>query len=280
MRTAHLFIAITTMVAGALAQGRTPQAKAPAYFDGTLPLGIEKLPPNFIGQDIEAVIKRVNATGGVQAKSEFETAEQYKRRLSLPDNPSQLVFLLRVGENDGGGAAVSFNYDADKQTMTADLFGLLSFLLVYNGVQAFMMPGEQRQSLQIPSFQVEVKRRLVSSRQYDASNKFGVKTVVTSEEWNEFGLAFHEHGILSAEDPKFSWQMTAMEAKDVKPFLRLAVLCVQSQAHIYKDDSHGKPTIDRPLEFITNEAYLPVLAQQVWMFDSRSGRILKKFAAN
>jgi len=120
MRTAHLFIAITTMVAGALAQGRTPQAKAPAYFDGTLPLGIEKLPPNFIGQDIEAVIKRVNATGGVQAKSEFETTEQYKRRLSLPDNPSQLVFLLRVGEKDGGGAAVSFNYDADKQTMTAN----------------------------------------------------------------------------------------------------------------------------------------------------------------
>src|ERR1700693_800722 len=109
-------------------------------------------------QDIESVIKRLIASGAARPKSEFETTEQYHKRISLLLDPNQLVFLLPVGEavND----AVRFKYDADNQTMSAEVWGVSNWL-----VDSDNTPKEDP-----PLFQVVVKERLLSSRQYVGSN--------------------------------------------------------------------------------------------------------------
>ena len=222
-------------------------------------------PQPAIGQDIESVIKRLIASGATLPKSEFETTEQYGKRMSLSLDRSQLLFLLPLGEEDAD--VVRLKYDADNQLMTAEVWGVTNWL----------MDLERDDKEKRAYFQVKVKERLLSSRQYVGSNAFGVNKSIAFKEYDEFGLALDNNGILSQEHPTFTWTMTADEARLVKPFLRVAVRCVQNAGGIYRDDTHGKPSIDWPKEFVTHLYYLPVLAEEVWILDSRSGKLVKKF---
>jgi hypothetical protein len=221
--------------------------------------------PQPIGQDIESVIKRLIASGATRPKSEFETTEQYEKRVSLALDRNQLLFLLPVGEEDGD--VVSFKYDADQQTMAADLWGVMQWLV----------RSDNTSKENPPHFQVEVKRRLLSSRQYLGSNAFGVNKTISFKEFDEFGLALDNNGMLSQEHPTFTWPMTVEEARLVKPFLRVAVRCVQNAPGVYTDLTHGEPSIDWPKEFVNHLYYLPVLVEEVWILDFRSGKLVKKF---
>ena len=233
---------------------------------------IQKFPPGFVGQDIESITKRL--TTSTLAKSEFETTQQYETRLALAKDSRQLVFVLRVGSEDGDVA--SFKYDADNQAMTAELWGVSTSKIL----------SEDETPHFINIREVLVKRRLLRSRQYIGSNAFGAKHLISSKEYDEFGLAFDPNGLRGlfavgkygeTLTPKFSWSMKTVEAQEVKAFLRVAIFCVQSSPKIYKAEGHAKPTIDSPQEYITHHYYLPVLAEQVWIFDVRSGMIITRF---
>jgi hypothetical protein len=244
---------------------RTIPAVPPAiYFTGTFSVASEKLPPSFIGQDIEAVIRKMTTSAGGLTKLEFETTEQYEERLQSTINPSPLIFALRVGEDDGD--VVSFQYNADSQMMTAHLWRVLPFGSSY-------VPADLR-----PRFEVLIKRRVVGKSKYLGANAYGAKTVVHSEKHAEFSLAF-SNGLLASKDGAFSWPMTVGAAREAKPFLRVAVVAVQNQSTLYTDESQSKPTMETPVEFITRRSYFPAEVIEVWIYDFRSGKVYEKFAS-
>jgi hypothetical protein len=254
---------LSLLASVALAFGQT--ATSAADKAARQPAAQAKQRPDFIADDIEGVINTMATTGAARPKSEFETTEQYEARLLQFASASKQDFVFLLGVGSDNGDAVSFEYDADSQTMTANMWGVLPWLR-HGG------PSAKR-----PQLQVEVKDRLVGSRQYVGSNAYGVKRIVSVREHDKFGLALNGDGVLSGRGPRFSWPMTIEEAKAAKPFLRAAVRCVQYAPTIYKDEGHAEPTIDSPYEFITHYYFLPVLVEQVWIFDVRSGKILKKF---
>lgn len=227
---------------------------------------IQRFTPGFTGQDIESMARRLMVTR--RPRSEFETTEQYRKRLLLEkDDPNEFTFVLPVSDEDGG--VVNFKYDADSETMTANLWGVLPWLRY-----AMWKPYEYATA----EFQVLVKRRLISSRRYIGSNAFGVKTVVSSKEYDEFDLALDSNELLSAQSPKFSWPMKIADAKAGKPFLRVAALCILlDDLTVYRDEGHHEPSVDDPREITTHYYYLPAVLEQVIIFDPRSGRVLKTF---
>src|SRR5262245_25706315 len=98
------------LIASIAAQTKTQST----YLSGAFSPDVAKLPPSFMGHDIEALFVKLNASGALKPKSEFETNEQYRARMKLGQDGRQLVFVLRTGDTSGG--VVTFAYDADSQT--------------------------------------------------------------------------------------------------------------------------------------------------------------------
>jgi hypothetical protein len=223
---------------------------------------VQRLPPNFTGHDIESLAKKLISSGEAAGKSEFETTEEYQTRLKLAEDHRLLAFVLPVGDDDGD--AVTFKYDADSKTMSAEIWGVLPWLL---------HPASADRH---PRLQVAVKRRLVGSRQYSATNSFGAKALVNVKEYNEYGLALAD-GLISSESPSYSWVMDVPAAKEAKQHLRAALLCTRNETKIYESESQSEPTIESPREFVWHYMYLPATVQAIFIFDARSGQIIQKF---
>ncbi len=83
-----------------------------AYADDDLPA---KFPPHFRGEDIEAIIAKIPSK-----KSEFETKEQFAKRVQKAFDPGWLVFVPRVGDQQCD--LVLFSYDSEAREMVANLW--------------------------------------------------------------------------------------------------------------------------------------------------------------
>ena len=225
----------------------------------------------FVAQDVESRVKRLMASGP-KPKSEFETTEQYEKRLALARDPTQLVFVLPDHPVPNDGSSI-FIYDAENQTMTVDLH--ISNNTVHEvepPFNSFYAASNDVGGRNV--YTLDLKERNVSSRQYIGSNAFGVKKVISYIEYSHFGLTLDYKGLYGSS---YSWAVTASDAQALKRFLRMAVLCVQSLPSVYKDEEHVEPTISDPVELVVHKFYLPVLVQQLWIFDTRSGNIVQRF---
>jgi S1-C subfamily serine protease len=225
----------------------------------------------FVAQDVESLVKRLMVSGP-KPKSEFETAEQYEKRLVLAKDPRQLFFVLPEHPVPNDWLNI-FRYDAEAQVMTVDL--PVSSDKVYAVEPQFNNFNPVSERWQGRNFyKLDLKQRSVSSRRYLGSNAFGVQKLISYMEYLRFGLTLDEAGL---HQTSYSWPISPADAQAVKAFLRVGVLCVQSVPSVYKDEQHDEPTTSDPVELVVNRYYLPVLIQQLWIVDSRSGTIVQKF---
>jgi len=223
----------------------------------------------FTAQDIEGVIQRL-ILSALKPKSEFETKEQYQKRLALANDSGQLLFILP----DDLIPSI-FTYNAEDQMMKVDLDPHISEHKVYKVEPPFDNFNPASESPQLHKvYELDLKKRTIKSGKYIGSNAFGVKTVISYREYVSFGLTLDERGLLPTN---YSWQIASTEAQQAKTFLRVALLCVQSVPSIYRDVYYHDPTISDRFEIGGEKYYLPVSIQQMWVFDSRSGKIIKKF---
>ena len=211
-----------------------------------------------VTQDIEAEVRRLLTT--TSSKSEFETTEHYEsRRPKL--NSKEMVFALPIGEEDGD--VVKFAYSADEQILTTEIWGLGSVVdvegLSGRGLSSWL-----------------IKKRLVSTRQYVGENAFGVKKLILSYTYNQFHIVTSD--AVNQLLGKYYLTLTGEEAKHLKPFLKVLVICTESDANVYQYYDHNTPTLSYPLDSICNNYYICVKVLAMVLVDSRSGDLLDTFS--
>ena len=70
--------------------------------------------------------------------------------------------------------------------------------------------------------------------------------------------------------------MGADQARDLKPNLQIAIVCTVTRPRVYEDLETEDATITSPSEHHTRARFIAIRADQVWVFDSRTGRIVSK----
>ena len=128
-----------------------------------------------VGQpaDIEAVIKHLlqsPATVRVLSK----TTTQYESRLSAAIKKRDLIFVL---PHIPGVSELVFSYDADDESMDAQLYGV-------SPQKLWDEPGFPEKSL------IVLSQRLISTDQYLGANAYGVRRTISRRRYVEYGLAF------------------------------------------------------------------------------------------
>ena len=212
----------------------------------------DRVPQNFLGHQIEDIIRVIRASGHSRPKSEFETTEVYRSRgqefiEQLPD----LFIVLR----EGAGLDVAF--DADLQKVT--------FRLVTQNRSLHEI--EERADV------IVLKTQLVSSRQYVGTNAFGVAVRVREQRFRDLGLSIVGDGL----NGHFSIPMESDRAKDLKSHLRLLLKCRVDAPLVYTGTHYVKATISDPIEEYRESLFVDVEPTEVLLIDNRTGAVLKRF---
>jgi len=221
------------------------------------------LGPGFAGSDISEIISGLNSSKDKWKKSEFEKATEYAARVKGPSDPQLLRFVLSGNTNESW---IDFAYNAESQTMSMTLRGLWCERL-------WSEDGKPDVCY------VTLISKLRSSREYTAINSIGANVVVKERIIEDYGLALDSSNVagLHAHSPTFSWKMDSDEARAKKQFLRAALYCRQVQLRLYDDVRGKEPTLDNPYN-ITHELFLvPVRAESLVVFDSRTGSVMAQF---
>jgi hypothetical protein len=218
----------------------------------------------------------LTASGETNKKSEFETTVQFERRRHLSEAAStagggKLAFVLPASDGTDTGWVAEF--DADHQSLRITI--------------RFKETGGVGE----PHFNdLRLKGHAVSGGKHLASNAFGATVEVSSSVGQMYGIAVAPtewifpksvsdkslEDVLLGPHSNFSVPMATEEAISLKPNLGVLAVCTLTSDKVITQVGGHEATLDAPYESTIIWNYLPVRVEQLWVYDSRSGRVIHK----
>jgi len=249
----------------------------PKYLSTPLDLTSTNLGQGFRGHDITAVVGAIKKSPALRGKSEFESTSAFEVRKA--GFVKQVLYAGLVPSGyfgfviDGGSIfPPEFKYDADSESIAVTLTG---------STEQFVLDDDK------PTLDGIVIRDIVKERKnYTASNAFGAKVQVRSTFSDVYGIAFDQDNWLfrAAEDysRRFTYNlpMPPSEARSWKIDGKLLLVCRLSEPWL-RHSAHGHdPTIDEPYETLVDDNYLQVVPDQLWIFNEKTGGVIRKLSAS
>lgn len=135
-----------------------------------------------------------------------------------------------------------------------------------------------------------------NNRQYEGSNAYGAKAIVTSHEGKIYSAAFsnqdafgvrkylslwnRSHGftddLLKKDAILIELPMDVEIAKNMKPHLGILAIMKLAIPHIYDRTFYNKPTLNDPNEYFVRDYFLNAKLMGLWIYDDTSGLVLIK----
>ncbi len=275
----------------------------PAHSETKFRLDVDRLPPNYKGDDIVKVYNSLKKQNENARKSELETQEQYEKRVERIKQSSlvkdRYIFKHDIDlrghrdrisyDADAGEISIYILYHHDsyleiekrvRRSSTTNSVDHLLFEDARRNLNSFSTEKEQKS---IPIY--EASRR----RNYIGSNAFGVKAKVTGIYSNEYHISFdtvpdqrlvqmadRDDSPYSSRYPYLPIQLKMDVEMYKKLRNRLKALFICEITGIEDSVSGSEATLNRPTEIYTKHFYVSVSPIQVWLFDSKTGDILLK----
>lgn len=245
-----------------------PPAPASNYIMTPFDADIEKLPPNFLGHNGKQIYESLQSRKFTATKDEFETTEQFNRRVQSASQlplfgkvSTQSLLALKLERFDS-------KYDADQSILQARLFTTLACM----------------SETITPLLNCFTQNWEVSSSEYLAQNIFGVKfkvkkVVSESIELNIVNyekLQLKEIEISSEKAVTFDIPMDMSKARNVKENLKALIIGELTYPYISSSGRSTEGTITSPTDVITTQQILRLKVLQLWLYDFKTGEILKK----
>jgi hypothetical protein len=229
-----------------------------------------------VGHDIKAVVEAIKNSPFLKEKSEFETTSAFEtRRASFADRPlfggvtpkTQLAFVLSTDPSFAPG----FKYDADSETMTVTATGSAEEFTVEKGETT------------LDALVVRIERRRDA---YIGGNAFGANVKVDRTHADDWGVAFDQDNWVFESLGDFDFQrgfthsipMTSDAAQTLKPFARLLLVCHLKDPWLRHKVFGKSATVSDPSEIFADENYLEVVPDELWLFNSQTGEVVRKFS--
>jgi hypothetical protein len=242
---------------------QTPALKTGAAADqqeGARPTTVPKQ-DSLVTDTIASVIQKVLASPAARPKGEFETTEQYNARSIMTDNKVYVFVLPRVWGD--------FEYDADAQTMTANIF-------------------TNERTLEPKLRTVDLRQVLKVQNRYAGQSAFGVKMMISLRYYDVFGVAIAADSPIQLRDKDdlegfwgcigFKWRIGLDRTKSLKPYLRRVIAGRVAGPTVFEDTKEKSPTVTVSMKY--EQKYLLFRLQEVRVVDERSGALVIKFTSN
>lgn len=208
---------------------------------------VEQLPKAFLGHQ-PMTVYQVLATNVVAPKGEFESSADYAQRATrslqkpLFGTVNRTTLLAFSFSPDLFKDQVTFRYDADLRVMNLQMDVPTGSVLPF-----------------------ETQHRLEGT--YTASNAFGVKTQVSKSTLTYYGLRFDR-----PQAARFPIALSA--AQRVKKDARILLIGRLVPPYVSTSSRYMEPTITSPIELTVTTHAIEFQVEDLWVFDSMTGKIL------
>lgn len=120
--------------------------------------------------------------------------------------------------------------------------------------------------------------KTLSKRQYTGTNAFGVKTLITAEKIESFGVAISKKAgsPLDRQTLTYSLNFEPAEAKEVFPFISVIVIGKPATPLVKQDTYYSSATINDPFEMSRIFKVIELANAQIWVINKSTGAVLWK----
>lgn len=252
----------------------------PEYSDNAFEVGklnLEKLPPNYMGNDFTKVFSSL--VENFKSKDEFETTEAFEQRTA------SAIEKILFG-NIKPFSILSFRYDSIESQYNADTQILSVFIKVrplYSVENIIKGEATNIRAIQVKS---SVIKELGT---YEGQNAYGAKITIAKSEDYQFTLAINNvrdfRSYLSAKTDRFAPPDTNLEinlnlppaeAKAAKVNLSCLFIFSPKKPFVGVDFQQLSPKFDFPHDVKIYNSYLQGRLIGIWLFNRSTGGIYKK----
>ena len=261
------------------------------YLTDSFDVNIEKLPVPYFGHDIARVYSAFSERKKTDSKDEFESTEQYQKRLATQTNnplfgsvgtDSILAFVVKPASE----------YDADTQTLTISI-----------------TTGSVWESARIDKSRLglSVKRGKQDSKESIGQNAYGAKVEIHEIHSTQFELAIHNQTnfqterVLDANQKRIfenipgarsfppsvyesmkkdsfvqRIKMAPEDARATKEKISALILAHPVAPYVSYGAILNKATFDNPTEYFMQMYYVDVDLKEIWIYSAQNGEILSK----
>jgi len=179
------------------------------------------------------------------------------------------MLVFRLFNTVDSEANVEASYDADSQVLTVDVQPLTYSVGRYDGSDDGFL----------------LKRDSLGTQKYVGSNAFGVKRMISREDYAEYGV------LLAANDPvfikdafesfgrpraRFRIRMKPIEAAIVKTTVRAVLVCTVSDPKVFQNTTSDQPTISHPYETNALRQFMPVITRELILYNAITGQVIAR----
>jgi hypothetical protein len=239
----------------------------------------QNLPQDFRPHDISRISMRLADLKDREKKGEFETTEEYNKRLEANRRSPILGNLTLADVYAIEVEHLSKTYDADKR------------ILKVRSPAISLGINLRAKKQDLRSF--TVMSNLVGRSTYTGSNAFGVSKEIEKTEYANYDLEFDDAAFFplyggSVSDfgkgehyvyyAKFGTDipMEAEEAMKSKGNIRALFVCKFISPYINISESHTTPTIDSPKDVTVTTSKLSIDLLEVWFYNKVNGNVYAK----
>lgn len=224
---------------------------------------VAKLPPDFHGNDIKTIYTVLERRANMK-KGEYETSSQFEERCQEEAN-RPLDGELYDSSTFAFEISVEPEYNADDQTMTVPL--------LYDDY--FEEPQHLNESAEALVSDSHVK--MGSTKKM--SNAFGVTVDVRRWDHESYEIQFsrNNHVLVSGQSKPFAipLSMSIKDAQESRDDIRALAIC-KLTGLVHNRSEHTDPTFNEPTITDDKVFILTVHLSEIWLYDLKSGTILKK----
>lgn len=294
---------------------KNKKGKQPLTFtDATIDMSLEKLPPNYYGNNPRIIYDIFTKRKKSAVKGEFETTENFMTRIEKEKKFPIIGQILQNGHFAFRGEKPDTEYIADTSELRIKIkLGRVSEPVAHIYNKSYKTDYTYVENAKAISLEKSSKAGS-DSYSYTAQNRFGALVDVTSHNidlcdvavinYKDFPVkeiikkealkraeeteaSYKKYGMINTLNNNFQdydkeWsidtkiKVDTCEARNVKENIRFILIASIEEPFVYADTSVSAATYDRPSSILVTYRYLTANLKEVWIYNAITGHIYTK----
>lgn len=254
------------------------------YTSNHIDLSLDHVAPDYLGNDPKYIYSSIDDREKSSLKGEFETTEQYQKRISISNNNQNAKGIFSFQ-----GYKPKMKYSADDSEFTI----LIRVGAVLSPFEHSLIPP-QKGKYDVSDFKKDDKSitlivDMEDGGSYEAENVYGAKTIVEKTVFTSYDVAVtycNDFPIETIEDEQFpiikfdyivgKFPSPPEEARKIKKNIGCLVIGKLEKPFIHETFILEPATFDSPYDVSRFHRYLHMRMLELWIYNQETGKVYVK----
>ncbi|WP_243374585.1 hypothetical protein [Geotalea sp. SG265] len=235
--------------------------EAKKYTSAQIDTSLKKLPPKYFGNDPRAIYTAIEKRLEQAEKNEFETTEQFQKRLEKQNSNPIIGKIKSEGLFALQASYVDSKYSADTSEMNV-----------------YLHLGYSQREISLSSIKID-------AGSYEGTNGFGARTIVKNADHEEYAAVPSNYTDFefpyietTGQSIGVKFALNPNEAKIAKNDMRVLLIAKLTAPLISENQRYHSATFSSPYNGVFSDRYIHINLSEIWIYNQKTGQIYSKIA--